>query len=263
MYPMHLYKDIMANGEIHKTPHDRFYKDCCHPKYMVHQLAALMMGYSFQNEYRYWLKMQRLQIEDQEFDSFLMPPLYKLSPEKDRQIEHDLKRKVVFDLNFIESDGQYDKKWGEVMVRNRGWQFMDDTVKNKFGFIAGVNGTVDGSEIVFALDRAKEIDLIDIGFMKSYENFGNAVVWIDEAIHDDDRYAAECGSDRVENDRGQKLVSLHSEKVSRPRSLRMENEWKSKSSLSGPQYLHFCPVPSDNEQKWSKFKITRITAYAH
>lgn len=269
MYPLHLYKDIVARNEVHRFPHDRFYKDCCHPKYMVHQLAALLMGYSFQNEYRYWQRMERLQIGDQEFDSFLMPPLYSLSPEKDRQIEYDLKKmklKEVFDLNFIDNDGQYDEKWDEVVVWNRGWQFMDDTIKNKFGFIAGINGTVNGSEIVFVLNRESDIDQIDISFMTSYEGFGNAVVWIDETVHDDHRYATECGSDRVENGRSLKLMALHEERTSVPEMKRMDDavyHWRTNSSGSGSQYLHFCPVQSDNAQKWSKFKITRITTYAH
>ena len=54
LYPLHLYKNIITNNESHNTPNDKWYIDCCHPKYFVHQLAALIFGYSFNNQYNYY-----------------------------------------------------------------------------------------------------------------------------------------------------------------------------------------------------------------
>ena len=166
---------------------------CCHPKRTGgHHVLALVFAYCLMAEEKVMLSYNKaIDMDvDGEHDytmddvPLLRDPLY-LSPKEDELYVWD--KSTTFMLDFTDPDGE--EKWKKSIVglgsthnHNSTWSwYADNKDKDKFGLIAdNVNG---GQHIAISLVGA-EHGMVEVSYVKSYENFGVAFVWLDDESSD-------------------------------------------------------------------------------
>lgn len=160
---------------------------CCHPRPGGHLILSLVIAYCLVEEEKAMRSHGARDAAEGERDftmdaePILRDPLY-LSPEEDEMY-------VTGDqdgggVDFTDSDGE--DAWRDSIAANEGWVwYADNKDKDKFGFIA--DGVEGGQHIAVSLTGGK-YGRVEVAYVVSYENFGNALAWLDEwtaNIHSD------------------------------------------------------------------------------
>ena len=268
---------------------------CCHPKRTGgHHVLALVFSYCLMEEekvmlsYNKAIDMDVVGEHDYTMDRvpLLRDPLY-LSPKEDELYVWD--KSTTFMLDFTDPDGE--EKWKKSIVglgsthdHNSTWSwYADNKDKDKFGLIADNNN--GGQHISISLVGA-EHGMIEISYVKSYENFGVAFVWLDESS---DKYVQRNGTfcnitSVASNPSAQQLDALWGYEMDRgtPSVGDIKKGFRSTTTVrvSLPsidileerlekdvhKYLHICLAPKDHAKgsrpgPSNKFKLLSVRVY--
>lgn len=176
---------------------------CCHPQRGGgHHVLALVIAYCLMEEEKVMLSYNKtIDInEEGEHDytmdgvPLLRDPLYLSSDEDELYVWNN---SSTFLLDFTDPNGEEKWKKSIAAITNFTW-YADNKDMDKYGLIAdGVSG---GQHIAISLTGA-EHGLVELSYVKSYENFGIALAWLNEAA---DKYVQPngmCNITAVSSDR--------------------------------------------------------------
>mmetsp|Transcript_29929 Transcript_29929/g.60419 ORF Transcript_29929/g.60419 Transcript_29929/m.60419 type:complete len:581 (-) Transcript_29929:2225-3967(-) len=256
-----------ADWQFNKTnPYSsiNFHADrCCHPHREGHLILSLVLVYCLVQEEKNLLSFHRedtLDVE-QDFtanpDPTLRDPIYLSEDEEALYVRHDSNSKLI---DF--TDPSAEKEWNKHVVQNDGWTwFADNREKDKFGLIAdGVSG---GQHISLQITGGK-LGLVEITYVISYENFGLALVWVDDN-RDGGATRSHCGNRLTKKScknfhRGvQCLVGTWKEPASVPTVTILQNRIEDETT----KFLHICLTPISELRKGeeNKFKLLGTRVY--
>jgi len=233
---------------------------CCHPKADGHRVLALVLVYNFADELWRMENDASVGHEDRMEGDFtidprrprMRDPVY-MSPEEERLYVRGSSDGVAIDLT--DPDGE--DKWRGEIVASEGWTwFADNKDKDKYGLIAD---SVDGGQHVAFRVTGQKHGVVEVTFVVSYENFGIALVWLD---------------DKEENTRSGDCLTPLKEVLWQPRQL--SGVWDERASVPQAQLLeerlemgdskvlHICLTPFDGSHRQgegNKFKLMGIRMY--
>lgn len=237
---------------------------CCHPHREGHLILSLVLAYCLVEEEKFMVHFadeRSIYIED-DFTSYNEPsprlrdPLY-LSAEEDSIYVHNMKH--VRQMDFTDPKGE--ETWNNAIVLKVGWSFYADNVEaNKYGFIS--NDVSGKTHIAIAIIGGK-LGLIELSYIMSYENFGDALAWISNPSSDISDLHHLCNSkfffgtkQREEVDR---LSGHWEEKASVPTVTVL----KHKIPEEKEKILHICLLPHIETRPWkeNKFKLLGVRLY--
>ena len=222
-------------------------------------MISLVLAYCMVEEERFmpsYNDKQKLQIEhdftaDDDELKKLCDPIY-LSPDKDDLYVHNIKD--VGGLNF--TDPSNEASWNETVILNKGWShYADNRDKDKYGYIAD---GVDGGQHIAMTIKGGKIGIIEVSYVVSYENFGDAVVWISPPNHKTRHHL--CRNKHNFGTRQRLDVD------------RLSGHWKERASIpavtiikqrtqeGAQKTLHLCLLPHNDSRKWkeNKFKLLGV-----
>lgn len=230
---------------------------CCHPNQYGHLVLALVVAYCLTEEERVLLSYNEFDSSEIEHDfttnftALLRDPLY-LSPEEDEMyVQGNMEAIADF------SDPKGHDEWKDLVVANEGWEwYPDNKFRDKFGFIA--NGTEGGQHFAMKLVGRKH-GRVDLTYVRSYENFGSAYVWLDDSIDNVYNDSFCKGTSLSAGESPQKITTEFKDKVSLP----MNSLLRDRLPNGEEKLLHVCLTPRDKKQKgtMNKFKLLGITCY--
>ncbi|EJK75681.1 hypothetical protein THAOC_02590 [Thalassiosira oceanica] len=178
---------------------------------------------------------------------------YRITHQEERLYVRGSSDGVAIDLT--DPDGE--DKWRGEIVASEGWTwFADNKDKDKYGLIAD---SVDGGQHVAFRVTGQKHGVVEVTFVVSYENFGIALVWLD---------------DKEENTRSGDCLTPLKEVLWQPRQL--SGVWDERASVPQAQLLeerlemgdskvlHICLTPFDGSHRQgegNKFKLMGIRMY--
>lgn len=236
---------------------------CCHPHREGHLILSLVLAYCLVQEEKNLLSFHRedtLDVE-QDFtanpDPILRDPIYLSEDEEAMYVKHGSNSQLI---DF--TDPSAEKEWNKYVVQNDGWTwFADNREKDKFGLIAdGVSG---GQHISLQITGGK-FGLVEITYVISYENFGLALVWVDDN-RDGGATRSQCGNQLTKKSckkfhrRFQCLVGTWKEPASVPTVTILQNRIEDGTT----KFLHICltPISELRNGEENKFKLLGTRVY--
>ncbi|KAL3792796.1 hypothetical protein HJC23_002603 [Cyclotella cryptica] len=238
--------------------------DCCHPHREGHLILSLVLAYCFVDEEKYMMHFANEKSIYIEHDSTafneptpkLRDPLY-LSAEEDSIYVHNTID--MTQLDFTHPEGE--EKWKNSILLKAGWSFYADNVEgNKYGLIS--NDASGETHLAIAIIGGK-LGLIELSYIMSYENFGDALAWISNPDSNVIDLHHLCNSNFFFGTRQREDVD------------RLSGHWKEKASVptvtilkqkitEGEQkILHICLLPRIETRPWkeNKFKLLGVRVY--
>ncbi|KAL7544982.1 hypothetical protein ACHAWF_008356 [Thalassiosira exigua] len=228
---------------------------CCHPPAQGHLILTLVIAYCMVEEEKIMMSYNEFDTAEGEHDftmdtvPILRTPLY-LSPEEDDMYVWS-KTEAVADF----SDPNGEKDWKNIVAANEGWSwYADNKYLDKFGLIAG--GDDGGQHLALKLS-GKQHGRVDVTYVISYENFGVALVWLDESTENVHKQTF-CNG-KTEGKMPQQLNAIWGAQASLPTNALLTERLKDGEE----KVLHICLMPRSKNQKGTKnkFKLLSITVY--
>jgi len=254
--------DWQFNGTVNAYSTSAWHADaCCHPKPSGHLILSLVLAYCIMEEERVMLSYNELDTADGERDftmdatPTMREPLYLSPQEDDLYVRNNL---TYSGFDFTDpSKGE--KSWENIIVARDGWTwYADNKDKDKYGYIAdGISG---GQHIAISLSGG-HYGKVELSYVVSYENFGVALVWVDESI-DNVHKEGFCSeeADNVKTGMPQRLVAIWDAKASVPK---VELLGKGLNEGETNKTLHICLTPRSQNRKGTenKFKLLGVRVY--
>lgn len=250
-------------GNMFSTDAWHWGEECCHPHREGHMVLSLVLAYCIAEEEKFMLHHggdYKIRLEHDftadtnEPPPVLRDPLY-LSPEEDHMYVRN--SMDVSQLDFTDPNGE--EKWKDLIVVQKGWSFFaDNKDHDKFGFISN---EVKGKTHFAITITGGKMGLVELSYVMSYENFGDAIAWISSP------------GDHV---RHHLCLSKHYFGVGQRDDVdRMSGHWKEKVSIptvtilkqriqEGEQKtLNICLLPKLESRSWkeNKFKLLGVRVY--
>lgn len=234
---------------------------CCHPSPKGHLLLALVLAHCILEEEKIMLSYNEQDTAYGERDytmnksPIMREPLY-LSPDEDNMyVRNNL---TAGGLDFTDSSAG-ENAWKGAIVSNSGWTwYADNKDKDKFGYIA--DGVEGGQHIAISLTGGL-YGMVEITFVISYENFGEALAWLDETAENthQDGLCTNNEQEKKPTPIPQHLVAKWQEPASVPKVDILDNKLK----VGENKTLHICLTPRDEKQKGTenKFKLLGVRVY--
>lgn len=227
-----------------------------------HKILALILAYNIVQEEEEMLNghSNKADIErDFTLNGLLRDPVY-LSPEEEAMYVQK-ESEIATDVDFIDPDGE--EEWQKYVLSINEWKwYADNREKDKFGLICS---DIKGGPHVSLSVKGGKHGVIEISYVMSYENFGLALVWLDNQKTNTKSDVCETvvnkkGADtKSKGNKPERLIAYWDETASVPTVQLL----KRRLSEGEEKILHICLTPqneyvSGNE---NKFKLLGVRVY--